>query len=296
MLKVEKVAFIGLGVMGEPMCRNLAVKSGLRIFGFDKRTQPLRRLNSYGVVEAKNLREALLEADVVLMCLPSGAELEELSKSEDGLLSISHPGQTLVDLGTSPVELTRKLADSFLGKGVMYSDAPVSRTRSAAEAGTLSSLVGGEKQVFDTILPLLECFSEEVIHCGNVGSGQIVKQLNNMILTETVVALAEALSLGRRAGLDDKLLFETLSKCSADSFALRNHGMKALLPGKFPKQAFSSAYMLKDINYALELAEENGLALPAASLARKLLQKTVEAGYADDYFPSLIRVLTSYDK
>ena len=110
-----------------------------------------------------------------------------------------------------------------------------------------------------------------------------------------MVALAEALAVGRRADLDDRLLFETLSKCSADSFALRNHGMKALLPGEFPKRAFSTAYMLKDIDYALALAEDNGLKLPAASLTKKLLQETVEAGYADDYFPTLIKVLNSTD-
>ncbi len=149
--------------------------------------------------------------------------------------------------------------------------------------------------MFDSILPLLDCFAEEVTHCGDVGAGQIVKQLNNMVLAQTVVALAEALSVGRRAGLDDKLLFETFSKCSADSFALRNHGMKALLPGEFPKRAFSTAYMLKDIDYALALAEDNGLKLPAASLTKKLLQETVEAGYAEEYFPSLIKVLNSRD-
>ena len=295
MAKIEKVIFIGLGVMGEPMCRNLVKKSGLTVVGFDRNMEPLERLKSYGVVPAQDLVVALINVDAVLISLPSGAEVEELSLMEDGLLSQAHAGQTVIDLGTTPVELTRKLATSFAAKGVAYADAPVSRTRSAAEAGTLSILVGSKQHVFDSILPLLVCFAEEVTHCGDVGAGQIVKQLNNMVLAQTVVALAEALSVGRRAGLDDKLLFETLSKCSADSFALRNHGMKALLPGEFPKRAFSTAYMLKDIDYALALAEDNGLKLPAASLTKKLLQETVEAGYAEEYFPSLIKVLNSRD-
>ena len=295
MAKIEKVIFIGLGVMGEPMCRNLVKKSGLTVVGFDRNMEPLERLTSYGVVPAQDLVVALTNVDAVLISLPSGAEVEELSLIEDGLLSQAHAGQTVIDLGTTPVELTRKLATSFAAKGVAYADAPVSRTRSAAEAGTLSILVGSKQHVFDSILPLLDCFAEEVTHCGDVGAGQIVKQLNNMVLAQTVVALAEALSVGRRAGLDDKLLFETFSKCSADSFALRNHGMKALLPGEFPKRAFSTAYMLKDIDYALALAEDNGLKLPAASLTKKLLQETVEAGYAEEYFPSLIKVLNSRD-
>ena len=295
MAKIKKVVFIGLGVMGEPMCRNLVKKSGLTVVGFDRNVDPLERLTSYGVVPAQDLVDALNNVDVVLVSLPSGAEVEELSLMEDGLLSQAYAGQTVIDLGTTPVELTRRLATRFAAKGVAYADAPVSRTRSAAEAGTLSILVGSKQHVFDLILPLLDCFAEEVTHCGDVGTGQIVKQLNNMVLAQTVVALAEALSVGRRAGLDDKLLFETLSKCSADSFALRNHGMKALLPGEFPKRAFSTAYMLKDIDYALALAEDNGLELPAASLTKKVLQETVEAGYADEYFPSLIKVLNSRD-
>ena len=291
MAKIEKVLFIGLGVMGEPMCRNLVKKSGLNVVGFDRNMEPLERLTSFGVVQAPDLAVALTNVDALLLSLPNGAEVEDLSLMDNGLLSRVHAGQTVIDLGTTPVELTRNLATRFAAKGVAYADAPVSRTRSAAEAGTLSVLVGSNKQVFDSILPLLDCFAEEVTHCGDVGTGQIFKQLNNMVLAQTVLALAEALSVGRLAGLDDKLLFETLSKCSADSFALRNHGMKALLPGKFPKRAFSTAYMLKDIGYALALAEDNGLKLPAASLTKKLLQETVEAGYADEYFPSLIKVL-----
>ena len=192
MVKYKKLAFIGLGVMGEPMCRNLVEKSGLSVVGFDNKMEPLRRLTPYGVIPAQNLVEALTLADVVFMCLPSGVEIEKLSTTNDGLLSISRAGQIFIDLGTTPVGLTRRLAKEFAAKGAMYVDAPVSRTRSAAAAGTLSSLVGGEKDVFESILPLLKCFSEEVTHCGAVGAGQIVKQLNNMILTETVVALAEA--------------------------------------------------------------------------------------------------------
>ncbi|MBT6094648.1 MAG: NAD-binding protein, partial [Rhodospirillaceae bacterium] len=111
----------------------------------------------------------------------------------------------------------------------------------------------------------------------------------------TVVALAEALSVGRRAGLDGKLLFETLTKCSADSFALRNHGMKALLPGEFPERAFPTTYMLKDVAYALDLGREQGVRMPGAELAKSLLEETAEAGYAENYFPALIKVLDRGD-
>jgi 3-hydroxyisobutyrate dehydrogenase-like beta-hydroxyacid dehydrogenase len=293
MAEFETVGFIGLGVMGEPMCRNLVQKSGLAVIGYDLNVEPMERLAARGVAPARSVAEVLESADVVLISLPSGAQVEALCRQEGGLLSLSRGGQIIVDLGTTPVALTRSLADQFAAKNVSFVDAPVSRTRAAAEAGTLSILVGGAANIFDDIKPLLDCFAAEVTLCGDIGAGQVVKQLNNMILTETVVALAEALSVGRRAGLDDKLLFETLTKCSADSFALRNHGMKALLPGEFPERAFPTTYMLKDVSYAIELAADQGLKLPGAELAKSLLEQTADAGYAENYFPALIKVLDS---
>ena len=117
--------------------------------------------------------------------------------------------------------------------------------------------------------------------------------MNNMVLFQTVVALSEALSVGRRAGVDGERLFDTLTKGSADSFALRNHGMKALLPGDFPRRAFSTRYALKDLACALELADDVGLKLQGAELARALLNETVEQGHGDEYFPA---VLTTIDR
>ena len=295
MANFETVGFIGLGVMGEPMCRNLVQKSGLAVIGLDLNPEPMERLAARGVAPGQSVAQVCESADAVLVSLPSGAEVEKICTMEGGLLASVRAGQTVVDLGTTPVPLTRDLAGQFADKGVAFADAPVSRTRAAAEAGTLSILVGGDDATFAAIRPLLDCFAEEVTHCGPIGAGQVVKQLNNMILTETVVALAEALSVGRKAGLDPKLLFETLSKCSADSFALRNHGMKALLPGEFPERAFPTTYMLKDVAYALSLGEAEGVRMPGAELAKKLLEESAEAGYAENYFPALINVLAPED-
>jgi len=113
--------------------------------------------------------------------------------------------------------------------------------------------------VFERVRPLISCFGSDITRCGPVGCGQVVKILNNMVLFETVVALAEAKAIGERAGVDAALLFDTLSKGSADSFALRNHGMKAMLPGDFPERAFSVRYARKDLLYALQLAEQTGI-------------------------------------
>jgi 3-hydroxyisobutyrate dehydrogenase-like beta-hydroxyacid dehydrogenase len=286
-----KIGFIGIGVMGEPMCRNLAEKSGRSVIAFDRERAPLERLKAAGVEPAESIQALARACDTVFMALPSGKHVEEVCMSEDGLLAPAHAGQIIVDLGTSPVDLTRSLAAQFAERNARYADAPIARTRQAAEEGTLSIMVGADAETFATIEPLLACCATDITHCGPVGSGQIVKILNNMVLAETVVALSEALVVARRAGLDGKVLFETLTKGSADSFALRNHGMKAVLPNVFPERAFSTGYMRKDIGYALDLAADVGARLHGAELANELLQEASNAGFGDLYWPVVSRVV-----
>jgi 3-hydroxyisobutyrate dehydrogenase len=144
---------------------------------------------------------------------------------------------------------------------------------------------------FDRIRPLLEHIATDITHCGPAGAGQTLKIINNMVLFQNVVALAEALALVRHSGIRPELAFEVLSKGSADSFALRSHGMTAMLPGEFPERAYSTLYALKDIRYALELARDAGVELTGASNARTLLKRAAEAGFGEHYFPVLARVI-----
>ncbi len=287
----SKVGFIGLGVMGEPMCQNLARKSGRDILGYDRAAAPLKRLREFGVSAASTVADVAREAGVVFMALPSGRHVETVCLGPDGLLAAIRPGTLVVDLGTSPVDLTRDLMARFRERGARYADAPIARTRQAAKEGTLSIMVGAEPADFEELQPLLAMLATDLTHCGPVGSGQIVKILNNMVLVETVVALSEAIGVARRAGLDGQVLFETLQKGSADSFALRNHGMKAVLPGVFPERAFSTDYARKDLSYALALGTELGIELRGAKTADDLLRQASEAGYGDLYWPVVSRIL-----
>ena len=154
-------------------------------------------------------------------------------------------------------------------------------------------MVGADPEVFARLEPLIRCFATDVTHCGAVGAGQVVKILNNMVLFETVNALAEALAVGRRAGLDPALLFDTLSKGSADSFALRNHGIKAMVPDNFPERAFSVEYARKDLSYALDLANDVGVPLRGAKVVDEVLRETSAAGFGGAYFPVLARVVNA---
>ena len=261
------IGFVGLGVMGEPICRNLARKTGSPVIGFDRDAAPLDRLAEHGVRRAASLSALAQQADIIFMALPSGKHVEAVCDGPDGLFAHAEARHSIVDLGTSPVELTRDLAARFADKGAHYADAPIARTRQAAEDGTLSVMVGADDATFAWLQPLIATFASDITHCGAVGCGQVVKILNNMVLMQTVVALAEALETAKRAGLDSSLLFDTLAKGSADSFALRNHGMKAMLPDTFPERAFSARYARKDIGYALDLARSVGLKLDGAKLA-----------------------------
>jgi len=291
-MKEANVGFIGLGVMGEPMCRNLRVRSGLRVLAFDLDPAPLHRLAEHKVEGARSAAEVMRQSDVVFVSLPSGKHLEALVRGDDGLLENARAGQILVDLGTSPVALTRTLADAFAGKNVDYLDAPVARTRQAAESGTLAVMVGGDADVLKKVHPLMECFATEITHCGDIGSGQVTKILNNMVLFQTVVALSEAYAIAQGAGVDPAMLFEALSKGSADSFALRNHGMKAVIPRQFPERAFSVEYAMKDLGYALELAKDGNVDAAGARNVVDVFERAIEAGAGKQYFPAVSRVIS----
>ncbi|RZA17928.1 MAG: NAD(P)-dependent oxidoreductase, partial [Proteobacteria bacterium] len=280
MSNLSSIGFIGLGVMGEPMCRNLARKSGSQVLASDLDEAPLQRLAS-DKVEKADIVAIMARSDVVFLSLPSGEVVAKLCRETGGLLALVRPGQIVVDLSTSPVDTTRALEHEFAECGAFFIDAPVARTRAAAEAGTLAVMVGAAPEVFEKVKPLIATFASDIALCGPVGCGQVLKILNNMVLFETVVAISEAKAIGERSGVDPVVLFETLSKGSADSFALRNHGMKAVLPGEFPERAFSVKYARKDLMYALKLAEDTGVDARSAKVVDQWFTEAIDAGYGE---------------
>jgi 3-hydroxyisobutyrate dehydrogenase-like beta-hydroxyacid dehydrogenase len=279
------IGFVGLGVMGEPMCRNLAAKSGEAILGYDVDPAPLARLR---IGTAKSVAEIAERCHTVFLSLPG---VEEVSAVCAALPMRS--GSCIVDLSTTTVALARELHAASATRGVEFADAPVARTRAAAESGTLAIMVGATEAVFKRIRPLLAHMGSDITHCGAPGAGQATKLINNMVLFQNVLALAEAVTLARRAGLSPQRLLQTLATGSADSFALRNHGMKALLADDFPERAYSVEYALKDLGYALELAAQAGIDLPGAQNARAVLEQAKSAGHGGRYFPVLVKTLGS---
>jgi len=291
MSEFQTIGFIGLGVMGEPMCRNLATSLDAKIIGFDKQSEPLQRLAGVGVDTAGSVAEIARTADLVLLSLPGSPEVERVCLGDGGIADTAASGLVVADLSTCAVSTARKVGDALAEKRIAFADAPVMRTAKAAVEGTLSICVGGDPALFQRLKPVLATMGSKVNHAGAIGAGQVIKLLNNMVLTQTLVALAEALTMAQRADVDPHVLFDILSKGSGDSFALRNHGMKSMLPKTFPRQAYSTRYALKDIGYALELAAETGVNARGAELAQTLLSETEALGFGDDYYPALLHAI-----
>jgi 3-hydroxyisobutyrate dehydrogenase-like beta-hydroxyacid dehydrogenase len=290
MVQFKTIGFIGVGVMGEPICRNLVNKSGARVVAFDLAPEPLARLRDDGAEVATSVADVVERSEIVFTCLPSAKHLRSVFEG-DGILSNIRAEQVVVDLGTSSVDQTRDFARALQAKDASWADAPIARTRQAAQDGTLSVMVGASPELYARLEPVMRCFATDITRCGDVGAGQVTKILNNMVLFETVNALAEAVAVAKRNGVDPALLLGTLSKGSADSFALRNHGIKAIVPGNFPERAFSTEYALKDLSYALELADHAGLRLRSAELIGVILQEALDAGEGDSYFPVIAKLI-----
>ena len=284
---VAILGFIGLGVMGEPMCGHLARRAGKPILVHDLRPEPLERLAS-NAVTAASVERIAANADLILLSLPDGRAMAGVVAALEPHLK---PGQCVVDTSTSPVALTREIGARLAAKGVHFVDAPVARTREAAARGELSIMVGATQEAFTHVRPILETMGTDVTHCGPVGCGQVVKILNNMLVFQHCAALAEAIAIGRREGVPPEVLLPTMAKGSGDSFVLRNHGMKAMLPREFPLKAFSTRYAMKDLSYALEMAEAAGLDMKAAKLTMDRLKAAEAAGFGDEYHPVVLNVI-----
>ena len=280
-----RIGFVGVGVMGEPMCRNLVRRHDGPVTCYDLDPAPLERLAAAGARVASSLTELADSADLVFLSLPSGREVRSVCLGDGGLIERMSVGRTVVDASTAPPALARELGNAFGRRGIDFSDAPVARTRQAAIDGTLSIMVGGDAALVERLRPVLAHIASDVTHCGPVGSGQAVKILNNMILFQNVRAIAEGLAIARRQGVAPETFLEAVSRSSGDSFALRNHGMKAILAEHYPEGAFPVTYAMKDLDYALELAAEADIDAAGADLVKALFDEAVESELGECYHP-----------
>jgi len=284
------LGFIGVGVMGMGMCRNLAQKSGCTVLAADLNADNVRALADDGVI-ASSVQQIAETARIVFLSLPAIQHVETVCNGPDGLVAHARALQTIVDMSTSDVERTRQLATTLGNAGIDLVDAPVARSREAANNGTLLITVGASESQFAAIQPYLDCMGSDVLHCGPTGAGQVVKILNNMVLLNTVHTLAQAFAMAEQSGVSKDLLAHALGLGSAASFALKLTGANYLAQDVFPEKMFSTAYALKDLKLALELSSTVQLDNAITALTAQQLQKSIDAGFADHYYPVMYRVI-----
>lgn len=286
---INTLGFIGLGVMGGRMCRNLAQKSQKPVIAYDVDMAKAEALAAHGVKAASSIADVVRQADIVFMCVPGEPQVREVAFGDNGLVANARAGQTIVDMTTATVEVNREVAAALAEKGCDFADAPVARGVPAAENGTLAITVGASDDVFERIKPYLACMGAEISHCGGVGNGQVMKLMNNMLIFQTVNALAEAMAIATRAGVDRSRVFDILSKGSADSYCMRKHGSH-MVTGEYPDDQFPTTYSLKDLRYALSLADTVGVNAESAKLAEKKLIEAIDRGYGRFYSPVIYKL------
>jgi len=286
----ERIGFIGLGAMGGPMSRNL-MKKGYKLTVYDMVPERMDNIVKEGAIAASSCEQVARHSDIVITMVPGPQDVKTAILGKGGVIEGIREDSTVIDMSTIDPETTRDVAMQLSKKGVTMLDAPVARGVPAAVAGTLLIFVGGEKSVFERCRPILRAMGSDVEYVGKIGAGEVVKIMNNLIVTTTMCGVAEALVLGVKAGVDPGVLVEALGKGSANSFVLQNHVKNCVLKGKFEKDVFPINYSVKDLNLALATGAKFHVPLYFCSLDLQILETARAAGYSDRYLPVVIRLL-----
>lgn len=285
-----KIGFIGLGAMGKPMATNL-IKKGFSLIVFDLVPKRIESLKELGAEGAGSCREVAEKSSVIITMVPSSPHVKEAIVGKNGVMDGIREGSTVIDMSTIDPITTRDLAQTLAQKEVEMLDAPVARGVSAAVSGTLMIFVGGKKKVFEEHKAILEAMGTDVHHVGEIGSGEICKIVNNLVVAITLCALSEAMVLGVKAGVKPDVLFDALSTGSANSFTLQNHVKNSVMKGKFEEEVFPVDYMLKDLGLALATGASLRVPMPFAGLTQQTYILASASGESKRYHPAIFRPL-----
>ena len=290
-LQGQKTGFIGLGLMGKPMARNLA-NAGADLIVHNRSSASIDELVSEGMAAGGSPSGTAQGADIIIMMLPDTPTVEKILLGENGVLVGLKPGSLVIDMGTTKVPVTRAFAKAIEDKGCDYLDAPVSGGTIGAENATLTIMAGGTDAAFKRAHPILNVLGSRITHIGSAGTGQVAKAANQVIVGLNIGAVAEALTLAKHAGADPAKVREALAGGFADSRILEVHGQR-MIDDTF-KPGARATVQRKDMDQALELAAELGIELPATSLSRDLYDWLIENGGADLDHAALIKAIDRY--
>jgi len=283
-----KVGFIGVGNMGGPMCRNIVRNTNHEVVVFDLNPAAVKACTDLGASSAASVAELAKVCDVVITSLPMPSIVEEVTLGADGIAANAKPGTVYIDLSTNAPGTAKRVNEGMAAKGIQMLEAPVSGGTSRATDGTIVIMVGGETATFEQQLPLLKSFSGEVVHVGGIGMGSTAKLINNMLAFCNAAAAAEALMLGKMAGIDLKKLEQVISNSSGNSFGFGNLAAKAFAGNFKPSFALDLAH--KDLRLALQLADSVGMPGMIAPQVMNLQRMAQAKGWGGEDSASIIRV------
>lgn len=274
-MDAKTIGFIGPGIMGLPMARNL-IQAGHHLQVHARRRDAASALTALGAQYCKSPALAAENAQVIITIVSDTPDVEAVVLGENGIIQSASPGSVVVDMSTISPAATRSIAQELQAKGVEMLDAPVSGGQQGAIDGTLSIMVGGKKEIFDALLPVLKVIGKQITHVGANGAGQVAKACNQILVAQTIAAVAEALSLARASGVDPGKVRQALLGGFAYSRVLEVHGQRMLDQDFEP--GFKAGLHDKDMRIALNWAAESGISLPGAELAAGYIAKLLNSG------------------
>ena len=263
-----KIGLIGLGIMGKPMARNL-LKAGYNLMVNNLTEAPMKELATYGAIPATQ-PEIGEQCDVVMTMLPNSPQVEEVMLGDDGVAAHMRPGTVFIDMSSINPVASKKIAAVLAEKNIEMLDAPVSGGEPKAIDGTLSFMVGGKQEVFDKYKDMLGAMGTSVVRCGEVGAGNTTKLANQIIVACNIQAVAEALTLAQKAGVDPQLVFEAIRGGLAGSTVM-NAKAPMMIEGNV-KPGFKIDLHIKDLNNALDCAHAIGAPVPMTAEVQEVLQ------------------------
>ena len=269
------IGFIGIGVMGESMARNL-LKAGYPVSVFSRTKSKCESLLLEGAIWRETPRLIAQESDIIITMVGYPSDVEELYLGSGGLINQAKPGTYLIDMTTSAPTLAKKLYATGKEKGLRVLDAPVSGGDIGARKGNLAIMVGGDKNDFENMIPIFKAMGSNIIHQGEAGSGQHTKLCNQIAIATNMIGICEAIVYAEKSGLDPETVLKSISTGAAGSFSLTNLAPR-ILKGDF-EPGFYIKHFIKDLRIALEETERLGLDFPGLSLAKSMYEKLADMG------------------
>lgn len=282
------IGFIGLGAMGSKMCANL-IKKGHRVKVYDIGRPAMEAMVALGGIEMEGKAKLGAECDIIFLSLPNSAIVESTVMGPSGILSGAKPGTLIIDLSSITPKSIQKIAVEASTYGVDVIDAPVSGGTAGAEQGTLTIMVGASEMLFEKARPYLECIGSKIDHVGDVGAGDGVKLVNNLLLGVNMAAIAEAMVLGVKAGIAPSVLYDVISKSSGASYALAAKYEKFFSQGNF-EPGFMIDLQYKDLQLAIDTAKDLGIPLLLGNVAQQQYETARAKGFGREDISAVIKL------